>query len=155
MLDELVPQLAEDAEGEHGAAVDVGGEISQHERRAAEPAELLAQRLFGERMLAGFLRRAARQVKSQRQAGFGRSASIVSGCADGGVDDQIDGGAPLRIGGGERLAQAAGQFRVVVLPDAHAGLDLRRSRVAPWAKASSTMPSATGSVSERPSRKTS
>jgi hypothetical protein len=48
LFDELVAEAAEDAEGEHGAAVNVRRDTSELEGRAAEAAELVAKRLLGE-----------------------------------------------------------------------------------------------------------
>src|SRR5436190_17676931 len=114
-------QPAKDAEGNHRPSIDLGRQIPQNKWRSAQTAQLLAQCLLGQWMLARFGGRLIRNTIADN-AGFRRSVDRER-LADGGVYSQINGGSSLRIRRTERFSQTGHQLRIVVLPDSHAGLD--------------------------------
>src|SRR5262245_14406708 len=93
--DEFVAHRTKDAERNHRPAVDLSRQVSECERRSAEPAKLLAQGLDGERLPPRFGARLAR-AHAAGQTGLGGRIDR-QGAADSRPDDQIDRRSPLRI----------------------------------------------------------
>src|SRR4051794_18295836 len=87
-LDQLVPQLAEHAERDHRLANNFGVEIPQFINGAAEPAQLLLENVYAERVLIrgrerfGGFDRATCAVGS-----LGSNSQLLTHC---GMDGQIE-----------------------------------------------------------------
>ena len=110
-----MPQLAEYAERHHRRAVNLSRQAIQLEHGAAEPAELLFQRLGRQRMLHGLGERfVADQVAGP--AG-GRPADRAQRLAHARLDMHVQSDAPLRVAAPKSLPQPFRQLRVVRLPD--------------------------------------
>ena len=144
--DEFLPDCAQDAEGEHRAAGDVGREVAEFKGGAAEAAELGAKRVEIERMLRRFSSR-LRGNDGAGRAGGGRGGDR-EGQADGDGRVQIDRLTAEGLFVGKGFAKAEVRCGSSVFHTVWPGL--RRPPSKPSrAKVSSTRPLGTGSVSDR------
>ena len=110
-----MPQLAEHAEGQHRAALDLRRESAQLERRATEPSELLAKRRLGERVL---LRFDGRFLRLDRARGATRERGPHhERLPDGRRHHEIHWLPPPEFAPGKRLPQPRRELRIVGLPD--------------------------------------